>query len=372
MSEPATGFEVSSLFRQYRVSFGATVGPSLLEEAGSGACVVADRALIELHGKRLGGLLDGSRVIALDATEENKGLDACRSLLETLVDHGFRRDDKLIAIGGGIIQDVAAFSASILYRGVEWIFVPTTLLAQADSCIGSKTSINLGDQKNLIGNFYPPSRILIDPAFLDTLSAEDVKSGIGEMLHFFYYADSPMVQRLMSEYDTLLNERARLLPYIQESLLIKKGVAETDEFDRGERNKFNYGHTFGHALESATRYSIKHGLAVTIGMDLANYLSVRLGRMTPATFDEMHSVLRRNLSTVELMPVDLDRYFSALTKDKKNLGADLVCILASAPGKLEKVRLPFSADLREMIGQYYQKRGWAIQGPLEEWSFRDQ
>jgi 3-dehydroquinate synthase len=359
MPESDAGFSVHSMFRQYRVSFVDAIAPQLAAQAVGGACVVVDRALIELHGARLDGLLDPGRVVAIDATEENKGLDTCRLLLEALVDRGFRRDGKLIAIGGGIIQDITAFSASILYRGVEWIFVPTTLLAQADSCLGSKTSINLGDKKNLLGNFYPPSLILIDTAFLETLSVEDVKSGIGEMLHFFYYADSPMVQRLVSEYDALILDRARLLPYIHESLLIKKGVAEKDEFDRGERNKFNYGHTFGHALESATRYSICHGLAVTVGMDLANYLSVRFGRMTTECFNGMHAVLRRNLPDADLDGVDLERYFAALSKDKKNLGTDLVCILASAPGKLEKVRLPFGPELREMISGYYQGRVWA-------------
>lgn len=358
MSEPDAGFDVHSLFRTYRVSFVDAIGPELLAKTGSGSCVVVDRALLELHGQRLGGLLSGARVIPIDATENNKGLDSSSALLEALVGHDFRRDDTLVAIGGGIIQDVAAFSASILYRGVEWIFVPTTLLAQSDSCLGSKTSINLGDKKNLIGNFYPPSRILIDTAFLDTLAVEDVQSGIGEMLHFFYYANSPMIQRLMAEYDRLLVDRAGLRPYIEESLLIKKSVAEKDEFDRGERNKFNYGHTFGHALESATRYSIRHGLAVTVGMDLANYLSVRLGRMRPGTFDEMHTVLGRNLPEYDLSTVDLDRYLAALSKDKKNLGADLVCILASAPGQLEKTRLPFTAELRAMIGHYFQGRVW--------------
>jgi len=356
---------VRSLFREYEAAFVEDVVSPLAKEVATGAIVI-DRAVYNLHGSRLNGLLDPDRTIIIDATEENKTLDGCQRLINTLVERRFRRDSTVVAIGGGIIQDIAAFSASILYRGVEWVFVPTTLLAQADSCIGSKTSINLGNKKNLIGNFYPPSRILIDTAFLETLSVEDIKSGIGEILHFYYYAGSPMVARLMAEYDRLLVGRARLRPYIRESLCIKQAVAEKDEFDKGERNKFNYGHTFGHALESATQYAIRHGLAVTVGMDLANYLSVQLGRMSAESFNELHGVLRRNFPSVDLSTVDLDRYIAALAKDKKNIGADLVCILASGPGQLEKVRLSLDRNLSGVISHYFLGRVWQIDAIVAE------
>jgi 3-dehydroquinate synthase len=354
-------FTVRSLFREYPVSFVDDAAPLLASETGTAVQIIIDTAVIRLHAGRVRGLLEPARTISIEATEENKTLDGCRRVIETLVERGFRRDGALVAIGGGIIQDITAFAASILYRGVDWMFVPTTLLAQADSCIGSKTSINLGDKKNLIGNFYPPRRIFIDTAFLDTLSLDDVKSGIGEMLHFYYYADSPIIERLMADYDRLLTDRALLRPYISESLRIKRAVAETDEFDRGERNKFNYGHTFGHALESATHYGIRHGLAVTVGMDLANYLSVQLGRMGFEQFNRMHAVLRRNMPDFDLAAIDLERYVAALSKDKKNLGSDLVCILASAPGNLEKVRIALSGDIRRVIADYYQGRVWASQ-----------
>lgn len=351
-------FKVRSMFREYEVAF---VDSPVLRELEPGQIAIVDRALLEIHASTLGPVLDPARTIAIDATEENKTIVGCTKVIEDLVARQFRRDGTIVAIGGGIIQDIAAFSSSILYRGVQWMFVPTTLLAQADSCIGSKTSINLGDKKNLVGNFYPPSRILIDTAFLDTLSVPDVKSGIGEMLHFFYYADSPFISRLMGEYDALLEDRRRIRPYISESLRIKRGVAEVDEFDKGERNKFNYGHTFGHALESATHYAVRHGLAVTVGMDLANYISVKYGKMGTETFQAMHAVLRRNMPDQDLSSIDLDAYISALTKDKKNVGADLVCILASRPGALEKVRLPFDERLRSTIAAYYRDRVWAAE-----------
>ncbi len=352
-------FTVRSLFREYEVLFVEDVVPILEAELVSEAVVVIDQRVIDLHGDRLSPVLDFEKVISIDATEESKTLEGCQRLIEMCVERGFRRDGVIVAIGGGIVQDIAAFAASILFRGVQWLFVPTTLLAQADSCLGSKTSINLGDKKNLIGNYYPPNRIFIDAAFLQTLSVDDVKSGIGEILHFFFYAGSSCVAQMMSEYDRLLVERSRLRPYIRESLRIKKVVAEQDEFDKGERKKFNYGHTFGHALESATGYAIRHGLAVTVGMDLANYVALRLGRMTTGQFNEMHLVLRRNFPEADFAGIDLDRYLGALSKDKKNVGDDLVCILASRPGALEKVRLRMDDELRRMIGYYFGARLWA-------------
>ena len=237
-----------------------------------------------------------------------------------------------MAIGGGIIQDVTAFSASIIYRGIEWSFFPTTLLAQADSCIGSKTSINLGNKKNLIGNFYPPTEIYIDTAFLATLPEADILSGIGEMLHYYYYAASPFFEKIISKRPQLLSERRLLRDYIRESLQIKKGVIEIDEFDKGERNKFNYGHTFGHALETITDYGIKHGQAVTVGMDIANYLSVRMRLMGQALFDTLHAKLAVNFPGYNFSKCNMEAYFDALAKDKKNIGSNLGCILSEGPG----------------------------------------
>lgn len=359
-------FVVRSLFREYDVSFVDDVRSFVAESVNSGAVVVIDQRVLDLHEERLSRILTPQRTIALQATEENKTLDGCHALLERLVELALRRDGLIVAIGGGIIQDIAAFSASILYRGVEWAFIPTTLLAMADSSLGSKTSINLGDKKNLVGNFYPPSKILIDTSFLDSLSVADIKSGIGEMLHFYYYADSPLIGQLMSDYDRVIEDRWRLREYVCESLRIKKAVAERDEFDRGERNKFNYGHTFGHALESATQYAVPHGLAVTVGMDLANYLSTHLGRMKSDDFNRMHAVLLRNMPENDLTSIDFDRYFAALSKDKKNLGGDLVCILASKPGCLEKVRLQWSDDLRQTIKRYFRERVWTERAVVTE------
>ena len=126
--------------------------------------------------------------IGLEAREDQKSYEGLIPVIQELINSGFRKNHRLIGIGGGIIQDITAFIASIMYRGVSWLFFPTTLLAQGDSCIGSKTSINFSEFKNQVGGFYPPNKILINTGFLDTLSKGDLQSGLGEMSHYFVVA----------------------------------------------------------------------------------------------------------------------------------------------------------------------------------------
>lgn len=340
---------IKSLFRNYNVHFVGDFTPPLQGLVDHHAFFIIDAIIWKLYKEKLKGVIPEGRLLIVEANENNKSLDKCREIIEALVDRQVRRNEKLVAVGGGIIQDVTAFSASIIYRGIEWYFFPTTLLAQADSCIGSKTSINLGDKKNLIGNFYPPSDVFIDASFLNSLTVDDIKSGIGEMMHYYLYAASPLFDELIRDYAMIIKDRNRLMNYIRESLKIKKSVIENDEFDRGERNKFNYGHTFGHAIESVTDYAIKHGQAVTMGMDLANYVSMKMGFMSPEIFHDLHTKLSINFPEVDWKRINLDRYFDLLSKDKKNVGSTVGCILAKDSGILFKRQLPLDDHFREMI-----------------------
>lgn len=337
---------------EYAVSFVTQAHGKLDALVAEGAQIVCDSNVARIHASLIGRVPQGQLVL-LDAIEPNKTIATAEWLMQTLSERQLRRNQRVVAIGGGIVQDVTAFSASILYRGIDWVFFPTTLLAQADSCIGGKTSINLGSRKNLIGSFHPPVEIIVDPAFLESLTDDDIRSGIGEMMHYFLYADSPQTQPIIDEHATLLTDRARLRPYIEESLTIKRNVIEADEFDRGERNKFNYGHTFGHALEAITAFAVNHGQAVTVGMDLANRLSTEHGLLDAAESERLHGLLAVNMPTYDWASIDLDAYLDILGSDKKNVGADLTCILSRGPGKLVKHTLPLDANLRRSIGEYF-------------------
>ncbi len=344
---------IKSALREYHVEFVKGFVPHLKAELAAGGTPIIDAGVFRAFELRIRDALGGKDPILIEANEENKTLEKSAELVQALVARGVRRNERLVAVGGGVIQDIAGFTASILYRGVAWVFFPTTLLAQADSCIGSKTSLNLGGKKNLVGTFYPPSCIYLDTNFLESLPIDDIKSGIGEMMHFYLYAGSPCFEKLIGDYEKVLHERALLIPYIEESLSIKKSVIEKDEFDQGERNKFNYGHTFGHALESATGYAVNHGQAVTVGMDLANFLSWKLGLMFEETFRELHGKLRINFPDHNLGGVDLGAYLDALMKDKKNIGTNVGCILAEAAGKLLKKQVPEDGHLRNLISEYF-------------------
>jgi len=344
---------IKSLFRNYQVTFIGDFSQQLKLLVEQKSFFIIDAAIWGVYKEKLKDIVPEKFRLIIEASENNKSLDKCREIIEILVARKVRRNEKLVAIGGGVIQDITAFSASIIYRGIEWVFFPTTLLAQADSCIGSKTSINLGDKKNLVGNFYPPSAIFIDMYFLESLSTEDIKSGIGEIMHYYIYAASPLFAELIRDYVMMIKDRRMIEKHIRGSLQIKKSVIESDEFDRGERNKFNYGHTFGHALESVTDYAIKHGQAVTVGMDLANYVSLKMGFMSLDVFKELHKRLSINIPEYDWRSIDFDRYFSLLAKDKKNIGNNVGCILAREPGILIKYQLPLDNQFKEMIHAYF-------------------
>lgn len=353
MSEPLS---IKSKFRDYSVNFVDEFQEAVKRNSTENAYILIDKRLTDLYGEQLKDILSKYHFIAIEATESNKTIDYCQGLIMSLIGKNIRKNCALIAVGGGIIQDIVAFTSSILFRGVEWIFYPTTLLAQADSCIGSKTSINLGEYKNLVGNFYPPVEIYLDMGFLETLPIEEIKSGIGEILHFYLIAGSGLIEGLVNEYDELVANPRLLKKYIMESLRIKKEVIEVDEFDKNERNLFNYGHTFGHAIETVSAYSIPHGQAVALGMDIANYISLNLGYLSRNEFDHMHTILAKNIPSFRLRADSMGEYIMALSRDKKNEGNQLGCILSSGLGTMKKVLLPLDDRLKAMIRNYFKGR----------------
>lgn len=348
---------IKSRLKNYTLNFVEDFKIPLKNEKNADSFFIVDSNVNDLYIKKLNIFLPSDKYIVIEANENNKTIDKCKEIIEILVDRKIRRNQRLIAIGGGVIQDITSFTASIIYRGIDWSFFPTTLLAQADSCIGSKTSINLVDIKNIIGNFYPPREIFLDVNFLYTLSDDDIKSGIGEILHFYFYSNTPLIHQLMNSYTDLISNPKLLLRFIKESLKIKKSVIEFDEFDKGERNKFNYGHTFGHAIETITNYKIKHGQAVCIGMDIANFVSLSLGKLGKQDFEFMHKILLKNMPVFHLGVDMIEDYFMALSKDKKNIGENLGCILSGGLGVMQKAQIPINDKLKKIIVAYFKTYG---------------
>ena len=347
-------FEVQSkVIGSYSVTFIDDLKLQILEELSKGdAIIIVDENIVKLFNKELEEVLLSSRVVKIVSGEKSKTMNYAQEVIRKLIGMNARKNDKLIAIGGGITQDIVAFISSILYRGVEWVFFPTTLLSQCDSCIGSKSSINFDQFKNLIGTFNPPSRVYIYNQFLVTLTKSEIRSGIGEMLHYFLSDGLDLASEISEQYESLLVDRSKLPYFISNSLRIKKRTIEIDEFDTSIRHIFNYGHTFGHAIEAITNYEIPHGQAVSIGMDLANFISFNMGILSESDFEEMHKILIKNIPPFKFSNDNLDVYCIALSRDKKNKGNKLGSILCKGPGKVEKIFIDIDDKLKSIILKY--------------------
>lgn len=343
--------EIEAHSGPYRVDFTDSPFHGLDETSAAASHVVLDARVGELYAEQLAPILPPS-VLRIDASEQAKSLDRFPGYVEQLVDNGIRRGHELVAIGGGVVQDITCFLAATLLRGVAWRFHPTTLLAQADSCIGSKSSINVGRIKNVLGTFTPPTHVTIAPTVLSTLPEEEVRSGIGEMLKVHVIDGPASFDALAADYRRLASDHAAMKTYIRRSLEIKKRLIEIDEFDEGPRNVMNYGHSFGHAIESATDFGVPHGIAVTIGMDMANWVAMRLGETAEAHYERMHPTMAANYAGYERTAIPLDALLEALGKDKKNLGSTLRLILPGADGRPRIGTWPNDERFRAICEEY--------------------
>ena len=345
-------FKVSSYRGKYSVEFMAWQ-PVLEQQIAEGDVVIVDNKIIELYPSIV-SVIDGNQTIVITASETTKTYSAIGDIIKEIIEGGFSKNNRLVAVGGGITQDVASFAASILYRGVDWFFFPTNLATQADSCIGSKTSVNLDVYKNQLGGFHPPRKIFIDFEFCNTLSQVDICAGLGEMMHYFLVDGNIDPLDYIHQVVDAKSSKKKLASFVVKSLLIKKAMIEIDEFDTGPRNVFNYGHTFGHAIEAATNYAIPHGLAVAYGMDLANILSAKLGFIDMRLRNEIRPMLEVIFSAVELPPIDIEIYYDALSRDKKNIGSEIKVILTRGLGDMFKTTLELDKDVDSIIRDYFQ------------------
>ena len=342
----------SKISGTYTVDFITDLNKQLSQLNDNKSIFVIDKNVLNLFPESFKLIKSSSRLVIIESGERNKTIEYCQFVIKNLIELHVRKDDRLIAIGGGVTQDIVAFISSILFRGLSWEFFPTTLLAQCDSCIGSKSSINFDSYKNLLGTFNPPKHIYIYNEFLNTLSESEVRSGIGEMLHYFLTDGITLAKEITDRISEIISDRSRLEYFIKNSLNIKQKIIEIDEFDESIRHIFNYGHTFGHALEAITNYSISHGQSVTLGMDLANYISMKLELLNSHDFKLMHKILQKNIPEYEFTDDNIFNYLNALSKDKKNKGDKIGCILSKGPGKVEKRYIENNEWLRKTILDY--------------------
>ena len=321
-----------------------------------GHLYLVDREIDRIYQKEIDPVVPKASRLVIEATEEQKSYERLAPLFLELLSKGLKRDGTLIVVGGGVVQDIGCFIATVLFRGVRWEFIPTTLLAQSDSCIGSKSSINIGDYKNQIGTFYPPHRVMVASDVLGSLPWDEIRSGLGEVIKLQLIAGQAGFDELMDDLKNLNpNGGLEIIPkWVDRSIVVKKPYIERDEFDRGIRNILNYGHTFGHAYESATKYAIPHGIAVLLGMLTATYLSARLGLIAESHFLDLKLRLTPWFHPFEttLLKVRREDIFKAIRHDKKNTGDSINCILTSGPGRMEKIKVDFDRELAPAVEKF--------------------
>ncbi len=273
-------------------AYDVLIGPGLIAQAGAHihrlfgrrrAAIVTDATVAGLHLARLQAALRAhgieAEALALPAGEATKSWDQLGRSVEWLLAQRIGRQDLVIAFGGGVIGDLAGFAAAILRRGVRFVQIPTSLLAQVDSSVGGKTGINSPQGKNLIGAFHQPSLVLADIDVLDTLTPRDFRAGYGEVAKYGLLGDEGFFGWLEANGPALARDPALRAEAVRHSVAMKADIVQRDETEQGDRALLNLGHTFGHALESATGYSdrLLHGEGVAIGCCLAFELSARMG-----------------------------------------------------------------------------------------------
>jgi 3-dehydroquinate synthase len=334
----SVSFDIQSSIKSYQVD----IREDLLTKSpfeSSDDLIVIDKHVLDLYP-----VLQAKNLIAIPALEASKTLETASYVIEQLRLKGAHRKSHLIAIGGGIIQDIVTLVASLYMRGISWSYYPTTLLGMVDSCIGGKSSINVGQYKNIAGNFYPPQVITIDPHFCNTLEPNELVAGMCEAVKICFADRKKAFDEFLQlvQIDGVISD-SHLAKIIELSLRTKKIFIEEDEFDEGIRLHLNFGHTFGHAIEAAGNFSITHGIAVGIGMQFAIDLANRLSPSNQAAsrIESLNIYLTSLLKNVphlaeHLNAIDADQLFDKFESDKKHTDKYFIMILPDKDGFLGK------------------------------------
>jgi 3-dehydroquinate synthase len=360
LTEPATPTDRETL----TVALGAraydiVIGPGLLAAAGAlvapfaprgRVAIVTDATVDALHGDALrAGLAAGgvaAETLVLPPGEATKSMETLGRVASWLLDLRMGRDDLVAAFGGGVIGDLAGFAAAVTKRGLDFVQIPTTLLAQVDSSVGGKTGVNASQGKNLIGAFHQPRLVLADTDALDTLPAREFLAGYGEVVKYGLLGDAAFFAWLEANGPAMAaGDRAARIRAIRRCCEMKAEIVARDEFETGDRALLNLGHTFGHALETATGYGerLLHGEGVAVGMALAFETSMRLGLCPQEAPSRVRAHLRAMGMRTTLADIpgplpDADALMALMANDKKARDGRIAFVLADDVGRARVVR----------------------------------
>jgi len=305
--------------------------------AGKDIAIITNEVVAPLYLNEISDLFSNRNVIEyiLPDGEQEKKLKTVHKIIDRLMEAGFGRDSTLIALGGGVVGDITGFTASIFMRGINFIQIPTTLLAQVDASVGGKTAVNHKSGKNLIGSFYQPQCVICDSIFLATLEATEISAGLAEIIKYGLIFDSEFFQWLQKNMQQILsNDRAAVDYVIQRSCAIKAEIVAQDEKEQSVRALLNFGHTFGHAIEKLTGYgNWTHGDAVAVGMVLAARLSENMSLITPEDVQNIEEILTAANLPISLPNIDPAELLAAMQSDKKVKDRNIQLVLLKDIGE---------------------------------------
>jgi len=310
--------------------------------------IITNPKVSGLHINKLTSKLKAKEVyiVTLPDGEEYKNFESINFGLERLFDAKFDRNSALIAFGGGVIGDMTGFMASIFLRGIKFIQIPTTLLSMVDSSVGGKTGINNKYGKNLIGAFYQPEAVYIDPSFLETLDKREFAAGMAEVIKMAVMFDAVF-------FENIKDNKLTIPQIIRNSVELKADVVNQDEKEKGIRSVLNYGHTFGHVIENMTNYkTYLHGEAVAIGMVMANRLAVKLGTLTETEEKEIRDVLKENNLPTTFKIKDEEEFYEHFFADKKTLNNSIKFIIPNGIGNYKIVQDVDKEILLEVLREF--------------------
>lgn len=341
---PPVRIDVGTASRAYRVHVGAGLVQQLGRLAGAAGAtaqrfVISSPPIWKLHGRAVEQALDGAHLLLMPDGERAKTLQTVNRLFEGLIERGADRSATIVAVGGGVVGDVAGFAAATFLRGVRLAHVPTTLLAQVDSAIGGKVGVNHALGKNLIGAFHQPLVVVADPALLETLPRREFRAGLYEVVKYGVIASRDLFERVDRDLAAIFDRRLdALIPVIAESCRIKAEVVAADERESGLRRTLNFGHTVGHAIEAVSGYRrYRHGEAVAYGMLAAAHVAAARG-MLPAEDAAALAGLVAKLGPLppvgDLRAAEIG---AAIRRDKKVIAGRLHMVLPSRLGATEIV-----------------------------------
>ena len=333
------------LFSRKKVSYLFDYSINQLQQLVDGDIILlTDQTVFNLHQQKFAGY----KTIVIEAGEAFKHQQTVDKIINQLIEFYADRKTMLVGVGGGVVTDITGYVASVFLRGVEFAFVPTTILAMVDAAIGGKNGIDVGVYKNMVGTINQPKFLLYDNSFLQTLPTEQWINGFAEIIKHACIKDAKLFAELQhNSIEKYKNDAVLLAALIQKNVSLKTNIVVNDEFEQGERKLLNFGHTFGHAIENL--YQVPHGNAVSIGIVLAAKISEEINNFYSVEKDSIVALLKQyQLPTT--LNVDKGNVFSILTKDKKRVGDNINFILLNKIG--EAVIQPISiTQLEDLMHQ---------------------